>query len=37
MNFELFRQIFQIVHQYHDVFAELLSLLLKCNGKDVIK
>lgn len=37
MNFELFKQIFQLVHQYHDVFANLLSLLLKCSGKDDIK
>lgn len=37
MNFEIFRQIFQIVHKYHDVFAELLSLLLKCGKKNTIK
>lgn len=37
MDFEIFRQIFQVVHKYHDVFAELLSLLLKCSNKDAIK
>ena len=37
MDFEIFRQIFQVVHKSHDVFAELLSLLLKCSNKDAIK
>lgn len=37
MSFEVFRQIFRIVHNNHEIFAELLSLLLKCKGKDSLK